>query len=277
MGKTSFVLTMARNISVEFNQAVAFFSLEMSSVQLVTRLISSEALIYSDKLRRGDVNEEEWQRVSSVIGRFEKAKLFIDDTPALSVFELRAKARRLKQQYDIQAIFIDYLQLMSLSSENDRGRGNREQEISNISRSLKALAKELNIPVIALSQLSRAVETRGGSKKPILSDLRESGAIEQDADLVIFIYRPEYYKMDVDEEGNSTKGIAEIDIAKHRNGSLGTVKLRFINNYAKFVDPDTWGADYSPVISQNEEFEKPVTRTMPSRMNTEPDDGDVPF
>lgn len=277
MGKTSFVLSMARNITVEFKKAVAFFSLEMSSVQLVTRLISSEALVYADKLRRGDINDYEWQKVSSVINVFEQAKLFIDDTPALSVFELRAKARRLKLKHDIQAVFIDYLQLMTVGSDGDRMRGNREQEISNISRSLKALAKELNIPVIALSQLSRAVETRGGSKKPILSDLRESGAIEQDADLVIFIYRPEYYKLDTDEQGNSTQGIAEIDIAKHRNGALGTVQLRFISSFAKFVDPVSWGADFTPVERQTEETEKSTSFTMPSRMNTDPDDGNVPF
>ena len=274
MGKTSFILTMARNIAVDFNKAVAFFSLEMSSIQLVTRLLSSEALITSDKLRKGDVTKSEWEQLQSVIKKFESAKLFIDDTPALSIFELRAKARRLKQQYDIQIIFVDYLQLMTSTSEN---RGNREQEISNISRSLKALAKELNVPVIALSQLSRAVETRGGTKKPILSDLRESGAIEQDADMVIFIYRPEYYKVDVDEDGNSTQGMAEIGIAKHRNGSLGNVNLKFIDRFAKFADPEMYDGDYAAAINQNDNFERTTTRTMPSRMNNENDDSDVPF
>ena len=274
MGKTSFILTMARNIAVDFDKAVAVFSLEMSSVQLVTRLLSSEALITSDKLRKGEVTKAEWQQLSSVIKKFENAKLFIDDTPALSVFELRAKARRLKKQHDIQIIFVDYLQLMTSTSDN---RGNREQEISNISRSLKALAKELRIPVVALSQLSRAVETRGGTKKPILSDLRESGAIEQDADMVIFIYRPEYYKVDVDEEGNSTQGLAEIGIAKHRNGSLGNVNLRFIDKYAKFADPEMYDGDYASGISQNDNFERTTTRTMQSRMNSDNDDQDAPF
>ena len=274
MGKTSFILSMARNVTVGFNKAAAIFSLEMSSVQLVTRLLSSEALLSADKLRKGEITKSEWAQLSSVIKKFELAKLFIDDTPSLSVFELRAKARRLKQQHDIQIIFVDYLQLMSGTSDN---KGNREQEISNISRSLKALAKELNIPVIALSQLSRAVETRGGTKKPILSDLRESGAIEQDADMVLFIYRPEYYKIEVDEDGNSSLGMAEIGIAKHRNGSLGNVNLRFIDKFAKFVDPDMYDGNFSSGISANEEFDRPATRTMPSRMNDDNDDPSVPF
>ncbi|MCP4552887.1 MAG: replicative DNA helicase, partial [Bacteroidetes bacterium] len=217
MGKTAFVLSMARNAAIEFNKSIAFFSLEMSSIQLVTRLISSETQLSADKLKKGDLAGHEWEQLHTKINSLTDAKLLIDDTPALTVFELRAKCRRLKAQHNIDMVIIDYLQLMSGSGD---AKGNREQEISTISRSLKAMAKELDMPIIALSQLSRAVETRGGSKKPILSDLRESGAIEQDADMVLFIYRPEYYKIDVDEDGNSTAGIAEIIIAKHRNGAL---------------------------------------------------------
>ncbi|MDD4087700.1 MAG: replicative DNA helicase, partial [Bacteroidales bacterium] len=190
MGKTAFALNLARNAAVDFNKPIAFFSLEMSSVQLVTRLISSETYLAAEKLRKGDLQEYEWQQLNTKINPLVNAQMYIDDTPQLSIFELRAKCRRLKQQFDIQMVFIDYLQLMTAGGDN---RGNREQEISNISRSLKSLAKELDIPVLALSQLSRNVESRPGSKKPILSDLRESGAIEQDADMVIFIYRPEYY------------------------------------------------------------------------------------
>jgi len=194
MGKTALTLSMARNIAVDFNKGVAFFSCEMSSVQLITRLISSETGLSSEKLRTGKLEKHEWEQLNVKVKTLEKAPLFIDDTPSLSIFDLRAKARRLKSQHDIQIIIIDYLQLMTAGG-SQKG-GNREQEISTISRNLKALAKELNVPVIALSQLSRAVETRGGSKRPLLSDLRESGAIEQDADIVSFIYRPEYYKID---------------------------------------------------------------------------------
>ncbi|MDP2721506.1 MAG: replicative DNA helicase [Bacteroidales bacterium] len=234
MGKTAFALNMARNVAVEFNKPVAFFSLEMSAVQLVTRLISAESELRADKLKRGDLASYEWQQLTDKISNLVDAKMFIDDTPALSIFELRAKCRRLKQQHDIQMVFIDYLQLMTSGGDN---RGNREQEISQISRSLKALAKELDIPVLALSQLSRAVENRPGqSKRPILSDLRESGAIEQDADLVLFIYRAEYYKIDVFEDGTPTQGVSEIIIAKHRNGAVGDVKLKFIAEFAKFED-----------------------------------------
>ena len=214
MGKTAFTLTMARNMAIELKKPVAFFSLEMSSLQLVTRLIASETEIDSNKIKNGNLDTDEWKHLHSKINMLTEAPLYIDDTPALSIFELRAKCRRLKQQHKIEAVIVDYLQLMSSGTE---GRGNREQEISNISRALKSLAKELNIPIIVLSQLSRAVETRGGTKKPILSDLRESGAIEQDADVVVFLYRPEYYKITEDEEGNQTHGMAEIIVAKHRN------------------------------------------------------------
>ena len=272
MGKTAFVLSMARNCAVDFGKAVAVFSLEMSSVQLVTRLISSESQLSADKLKKGNLESYEWEQLHAKINKLTEAKLMIDDTPALSVFELRAKCRRLKAQHDIELIIIDYLQLMSGSSDT---KGNREQEISTISRSLKALAKELDVPIIALSQLSRAVETRGGSKKPILSDLRESGAIEQDADMVIFIYRPEYYKIDQDEDGNSTAGIAEICIAKHRNGALKDIPLRFIDKYAKFADLDNNDYAYSD-MEPNEDFDNPSTRTIPSKMNEMGED-DIPF
>jgi replicative DNA helicase len=181
------------------------------------------------------LEDHEYQQMHVKIGKLSEAPLFIDDTPALSIFELRAKCRRLKQQHDIQLVVIDYLQLMTAGSEQNRN-GNREQEISTISRSLKSIAKELNIPILALSQLSRAVETRGGDKRPQLSDLRESGAIEQDADMVLFIHRPEYYQITVDAEGNSTAGMAEIMIAKHRNGAVGSVNLRFVDRLAKFMD-----------------------------------------
>jgi replicative DNA helicase len=274
MGKTAFVLTMARNMAVDFNKPIAIFSLEMSGVQLVTRLIASETELDADKLKRGQLEQYEWEQLHARISTLTAAPLFIDDTPALSIFELRAKCRRLKAQHNIQLVVVDYLQLMSTGSD---GRGNREQEISNISRSMKSLAKELNIPVIAISQLSRAVETRGGSKKPILSDLRESGAIEQDADMVLFIYRPEYYKITEDEQGNSTLGMAELIIAKHRNGSLGEVPLRFINRFAKFTDYE--GDDYGRMadIKPSDTFEQgSKTLTLPSRMN-DMDDDEVPF
>ena len=259
MGKTAFALSMARNMAVDFDRPIAFFSLEMSAVQLVTRLISSESELTSDKLKKGDLAEHEWEQLNAKIRKLSEAKIFIDDTPALSIFELRAKCRRLKQQYDIQMVFIDYLQLMTAGGDN---RGNREQEISQISRALKALAKELDVPVLALSQLSRAVETRPGqSKRPILSDLRESGAIEQDADLVLFIYRAEYYKIDTFEDGTPTAGVSEIIIAKHRNGAVGDVKLRFIDKFARFEDYSQSSNDFSMGDVQA------GFRTLPSKMD----------
>jgi len=276
MGKTAFALSMARNIAVQFHKPVAVFSLEMSAVQLVTRLISSESELPATKLKKGDLAEYEWQILNSKISSLVDAKIFIDDTPALSVFELRAKCRRLKQQHNIEMVFVDYLQLMTVGGDS---KGNREQEISSISRSLKALSKELNIPVLALSQLSRAVESRpGGSKKPILSDLRESGAIEQDADLVLFIYRAEYYKLHEFEDGTPTDGVAEIIIAKHRNGPVGEVRLKFIDRFAKFEDynvqAETASKDFS-VDDVSNGF-----RTLPSRMNdmndSDPGEG-IPF
>ena len=244
MGKTAFVLSMARNTAVKFNIPVAVFSLEMSSVQLVNRLIASESGIPTQKLRKGNLEDHEWIQLNQQITQLSEAPLFIDDTPALTIFELRAKCRRLVKNHGVQLVVIDYLQLMHAGNSNKSG--NREQEISTISRSLKSIAKELNVPIVALSQLSRAVETRGGDKRPMLSDLRESGAIEQDADIVCFIYRPEYYGFT--EWPNTTpgqdpdcQGQGEIIVAKHRNGSLENVKLRFIPQLAKFTDLDTFG------------------------------------
>ncbi|MBQ6307711.1 MAG: replicative DNA helicase [Bacteroidales bacterium] len=263
MGKTAFALNLARNAAVNFNRPIAFFSLEMSSVQLVTRLISTETSLTADKLRSGDLAEYEWQQLNTKVTPLTDAPIFIDDTPQLSIFELRAKCRRLKQQHDIQMVFIDYLQLMT--AKGDKGL-NREQEISTISRSLKSLAKELEIPVLALSQLSRSVEQRPGSKKPILSDLRESGAIEQDADMVMFIYRPEYYKDGVDAE-DKPKGYTIIDIAKHRNGKLGEVELRFVGQYARFEEMEQ-GFDNSSFtsIGPNNQFDSP-SQVFSSKMN----------
>jgi len=233
MGKTAFVVSALRNAAVDFNHPVAIFSLEMASLQLVNRLISAEAELESEKIKRGNLAEFEWQQLVHRTNRLSTAPIFIDDTPALSILELRAKCRRLKAEHNIQLIVVDYLQLMKGDSQ-----GNREQEIASISRALKGIAKELDVPVIALSQLSRGVETRGGDKRPQLSDLRESGSIEQDADIVMFLYRPEYYKIPVDEEGLPTNGLAEVIVAKHRNGSLDTVKLKFIGKYTKFADFD---------------------------------------
>ena len=240
MGKTALTLSMARNIAVTKDIPVAFFSLEMSSVQLITRLISAETGLSSEKLRTGKLADHEWQQLNIKVTDLEKAPLFIDDTPSLSIFDLRAKARRLVSQYGIKLIIIDYLQLMTAGSRSKAG--NREQEISTISRNLKALAKELDIPVIALSQLSRAVETRGGTKRPMLSDLRESGSIEQDADIVSFIYRPEYYNIDEwdDDERSPSQGQAEFIVAKHRNGGLDTIRMKFIAHLGKFEDLDTF-------------------------------------
>jgi len=242
MGKTAFILSTLRNAAVDFGKPVAIFSLEMSSVQLVKRLISSEAELDSSKLKTGKLSEHEWKKLVDKTAKLSEASIFIDDTPALSILELRAKCRRLKAQHDIQMVVIDYLQLMAGDSNKN---GNREQEIAMISRSLKQLAKELNIPVIALSQLSRAVETRGGDKRPQLSDLRESGSIEQDADMVIFLYRPEYYGITEDEEGIPVTGTGEIMIEKNRHGATERVRLKFIGKYTKFTDweEDRYGND----------------------------------
>lgn len=287
MGKTSYVLSLARNAAVDFNIPVAFFSLEMSSIQLVTRLISAESEISSEKLRSGNLRNDEIQQIHTKITDLAEAPIFIDDTAGLSVFELRAKARRLKAQHNIQLLIIDYLQLMTGGGDN---RGNREQEISLISRSLKSIAKELNVPVLALSQLSRAVETRGGDKRPQLSDLRESGSIEQDADMVQFIHRPEYYGLTEDEEGNPTNGIANIIIAKHRNGAVCDVQLKFVNELAKFKDLEKGMNDFGDFDQSNfstmpigTDFDSDGNITRSSKMNDDSDfdyglnDDETPF
>ena len=234
MGKTAFVISMAKNMAIDFGHPVAVFSLEMSSVQLITRMISSETGLTSEKLRKGNLEPHEWEQLNVKVKKLSDAPIFIDDTPALSIFDLRAKARRLVSQHGVKILVIDYLQLMTAGGAG----GNREQEISTISRNLKALGKELDIPVIALSQLSRSVETRGGSKRPLLSDLRESGAIEQDADIVSFIFRPEYYGMTEwdDDDHSPCEGQGEFIVAKHRNGGLDNIRLKFTGHLAKFSD-----------------------------------------
>jgi replicative DNA helicase len=226
-GKTALVLSMARNAAVLHDVPIGMFSLEMSAQQLVMRLMCAEARVDAHKVRTGRLPEDEWKKLSMSVGRLYKAKIFIDDTPALGILELRAKARRLKAEHNIGMVIVDYLQLM----QGPRAQS-REQEISGISRSLKALAKELNIPVLALSQLNRSVEART-DKRPALADLRESGAIEQDADVVLFVHRPEMFGIE-EQQGESTEGLAEIIIGKQRNGPVDTVKLQFKKEYARF-------------------------------------------
>ncbi len=226
MGKTSFCLNVAQNLAVKHDKTVAIFSLEMSKEQLAQRMLCAEARVDQSKVRTGYVNEEEWRRLSVALAPLAEAKIYLDDTPGITVMEMRAKARRLKMEKGLDLIVIDYIQLMQGSRRSE----NRQQEISEISRSLKALARELDVPVLALSQLSRAVE-QSADKRPNLSHLRESGALEQDADIVIFIHRPEYYDPDTEQ-----RGIAEIIVAKHRNGPVGTAELAFIKEYTKFMD-----------------------------------------
>ena len=266
MGKTAFVLSMARNMAVKYKQGVAVFSLEMSNVQLVNRLIVSETELEADKIKTGKLAPFEWEQLDHKVKTLIDAPLFVDDTAGLSVFDLKAKCRRLKKLHDIKIIVIDYLQLMNATAMRP---GNRQEEVSMISRSLKGLAKELNVPIIALSQLSRAVESRTGEgKRPQLSDLRESGAIEQDADMVLFIHRPEYYKILEDEQGNSLVGLAEIIIAKHRNGAVGEVRLRFRPEAIRFEDVEAGGFDGGFGVGA---AEGPVT--LGSRMNEGPGAG----
>lgn len=275
MGKTALVLSMVRNASLssEKPKAIGVFSLEMSSKQLVTRMISGEAEITGEKLKKGTLAEHEWHQLNTKIARLNEAPIFIDDTPALSVFELRSKCRRLKEQHNVEMIVIDYLQLMRGDDANNKN-GNREQEVSYISRSLKGLAKELDVPVIALAQLSRASEKRGTTAIPMLSDLRESGSIEQDADMVMFIYRPEYYGISQYEDGSPTNGIAELHIAKHRNGEVGQVRVRFVHEFTKFKDLSEF--DYQPtdggMMNDNS-----GTITISSKLNDMSYDDDAPF
>ena len=241
MGKTAFVLSMAKNMAIDHNSPVAIFSLEMSNQELVQRLVINVSEIPGEKIKRGDLSNAEWKQLQTRIECLESAPIYIDDTANMSISELCSKARRLSSERGIKCIIIDYLQLMNASGMS---YGSREQEVSIISRSLKGLAKELNIPVIALSQLNRGVEQRSrDDKTPQLSDLRESGAIEQDADMVVFIHRPEYYGITTDKEGNSNEGVAEIIIAKHRSGSVGTVRLRFTKELIKFSNIDFSGSN----------------------------------
>ena len=234
MGKTAITLCIARNAAIKGNTPVLYFSLEMSVQQLSQRLLCSEARVSSHRLRTGRLSEEEWTRLSEWTGKLMEAPIYIDDTAGISIMEVRAKARRAKAEHNIGLIFIDYLQLMT-ASENF---GSREQEIAYISRSLKGLAKELSVPVIACSQLSRAVESRT-DKRPQLSDLRESGSIEQDADVVMFLFRPEVYGI-TDEEGNSQEGVAELILGKQRSGPIGSVFLTFVGEYLRFEEPEMY-------------------------------------
>lgn len=237
MGKTALTLCMARNAAVEEEIPVLYFSLEMSMQQLAIRLLCAEARVSSHGLRTGRLSAEEWERLATWTGKLSQAPFFIDDTPGISVLELRAKARRARLEHGIGMIVVDYLQLMTTSARVD----NREQEIASISRSLKALAKELDLPVVACAQLSRAVESRT-DRRPQLSDLRESGSIEQDADVVAFLYRPEVYGI-TDEEGNPQQGKAEVIIGKQRNGPTGSVDLRFMSDYLRFEEFETYRDD----------------------------------
>ncbi|MCZ6692944.1 MAG: DnaB-like helicase C-terminal domain-containing protein, partial [Bacteroidetes bacterium] len=272
MGKTALVVTALRNAAIDFQKPVAIFSLEMSATQLVNRMISAEAELENDKIRKGQLKDYEWEQLVHKTAKLTEAPIYIDDTPAISILELRAKCRRLKAKHDVQLIIVDYLQLMSGDASKIGGSlGNREQEIASISRALKSIAKELEVPVIAISQLSRAVETRGGDKRPQLSDLRESGSIEQDADLVIFLYRPEYYKITEDEDGTPTQGIAEVIIAKHRNGSLDTIKLKFIPRFTKFMDLDSGGFPSGFVSGGSSgDFDTTGAITFGSKLNEPP-------
>lgn len=289
VGKTAFALNLARNAVMHPGKqtAVALFSLEMSAGQLVQRILSAESEIWLEKISRGKMEEHEMKQLyARGVQRLAQAPLFIDDTPALNIFELRAKCRRLKNKHNIGLIIIDYLQLMSGTGENRNS--NREQEISNISRNLKALAKELSVPIIALSQLSRAVETRGagkdGNKMPQLSDLRESGAIEQDADMVMFLYRPEYYDITTNELGENNRGETHVRIAKHRNGSLETIKLRALLHIQKFTEDDAGSlggtgltGNWKPVSDIDGDGGAKVFIQTGSRMNDLPEDEDTPF
>ncbi len=237
MGKTSFALSMAKNIAAEYQVPMAFFSLEMSNTQLVNRLISNVCEIQGSKILNGQLRPDEWERLDKRVNNLLGAPLFIDDTPGLSVFELRTKARRLVREHGVKMIMIDYLQLMNA---NGMRFSSRQEEVSTISRSLKGLAKELDIPIIALSQLNRGVESREGleGKRPQLSDLRESGAIEQDADMVLFVHRPEYYHIYQDDNGRDLHGMAQIIIAKHRKGATGDVLLTFRGEFTRFENPE---------------------------------------
>lgn len=240
-GKTAFSLALARNAAVDFDTPVLFFSLEMAEIQLAVRLMCAEAYVESQLVRTGRISPEMMGKIINSMDALADAKLFIDDTPGISIMELAAKTRRMKQEHDIGMVVVDYLQLVTPVRD---GKSNREQEIAQISRSLKALAKELNIPIISLAQLNRSVEQRSGDRRPQLSDLRESGSIEQDADMVMFLSRPEMYGKQTFEDGSSTKDIIEIVIGKQRNGPIGDIRLRFLKNYGRFLSTaNVYGSD----------------------------------
>jgi replicative DNA helicase len=281
-GKTAFALALARNAAVDFNIPTVFFSLEMDAVQLVMRLVSMETELESQNLKKGNLQMHEWTQLNKKVNNLYESPLFIDDTPGLSISQFRAKTRRLKHEKNIQLIVIDYLQLMTVAEE---AKMVREQVISSISRTLKLVSKELQVPIIALAQVSREMEKRGGSgaHKPMLSDLRESGAIEQDADMVMFVFRKEMFGMEFEEDGTPTKGTADIVVAKHRNGPTADVRLKYVNHLTKFMDPDgTYSSapnnngGYEPVsaIKPNYNFDQnngQTTRTMPSKFNDDDD------
>jgi replicative DNA helicase len=281
MGKTAFALSLVRNAAVDFKKSVMIFSLEMADVQLVNRLISAEAEVAADKIRKSDLTEQEWQRLHSKTVSLSQSKIFIDDTPQLNIFDLNAKCRRVHSQHGLDMVVVDYLQLLR---HETKGQGNREQEIAFISRSLKGLAKELSVPVIALAQLSREVEKRN-NKRPQLSDLRESGSIEQDADMVMFLYRDEYYQKTAGGNETAQKGpdaynnygvdgLTEILIGKNRHGAVGSAFTKFINHYSKFVDLSP--EERVLIQSQNNNYDsgyshEPATQTLPSKMNNASD------
>jgi replicative DNA helicase len=273
MGKTAFALSLMRNAALDFNKKVMIFSLEMADVQLVNRLISGEAEIESDKIKKSNLTEQEWQRLHDKTVHLSNAGIYIDDTPQLSIFDLTAKCRRIHSQSGLDLVVVDYLQLLR---HETKGQGNREQEIAFISRALKGLAKELAIPVIALAQLSREVEKRS-NKRPQLSDLRESGSIEQDADMVMFLYREEYYqKMGMNEPGQQAEaapgseiaGLTEIIIGKNRHGETGSAFAKFIGQFSKFVDLDPQDRMMLENKGGDFNFYQPQSVTVQSKMNS---------
>lgn len=279
MGKTAYVISVMLNAALDYKKKIGFFSLEMSPEQIGNRMVAQVADIDLEHMKNGKLEDWEWEKIGKAIEKLDTAEIYVDDTAAISVMDLRTKARMMRTRYGVEMIVIDYLQLMTGGADK---KGNREQEIATISRALKQLAKEINVPVVALAQLSRAVEIRGGSKRPQLSDLRESGAIENDADVIQFLYRPEYYQITEDKNGNSLKGVAEIITAKHRNGSLSTIQTKFTDYCAKYsylpIKPgETFPTgDYDANAFTEADNDGPLDQNIISgqtRMNDE----DIPF
>ncbi|NTV91878.1 MAG: replicative DNA helicase, partial [Chlorobiaceae bacterium] len=279
-GKTAFALALARNAAVDFNTPVLFFSLEMAEVQLAVRLMCAEAYVESQLVRTGRITPEMMSKIINSMDKLNEAKLFIDDTPGISIMELTAKTRRMKQEHNIGMVVVDYLQLVTPVKD---GKTNREQEIAQISRSLKALAKELNIPVIALAQLNRSVEQRSGDRRPQLSDLRESGSIEQDADVVMFLSRPEMYNIQTFSDGSSTKNMVEVVIGKQRNGPIGDIRILFLKQYGRFQSAAASylsNTDEQEGGSTNEHYlppEAPALQKTQMGANTYINSDDAPF